>query len=101
MGIPVERIRRLIDTATVYSLYALDWVQTGLVTQDAFDTFVYYFGDHSQFRSMGNQWLSLIIFSALVSLVVQLFFAWRIYIVSQARIIAAIISFVRHPRSTL
>ena len=81
--------------AVVYGLLILDWVQTGLVTQNAFNTFVYYYGDRHQFDSMGNSWLSLIIFSALVSLVVQWFFAWRIYVVSQARVIAATISLVR------
>ena len=87
--------------AAVYGLLILDWVQTGLVTQNAFDTFVYYYGDRHEFDVMGNSWLSLIILSAVVSLVVQWFFAWRIYVVSRATVVAAVISLVRHRNPAL
>ena len=83
----------------MYGLLAVDWVQTGLITHDAFTTFVYHYWDPSQFQSMGNQWLSLIILSSLVSLLVQWFFAWRIYVLSPgARVIAAVIALVRETR---
>ena len=75
-----------------------EWVQTGLVTDIAFDSFVYGYGNRSILVEYHNSWFSVTIMCAVVSYIVQSFFAWRIWILGRPRLLMPIILFVRPVR---
>ena len=78
----------------VYSLLAFEWAQTSLVTANAFDIFVYHFGDISIIPAFLNSWFSVPIMCSVVATVAQIFFAWRIHGISMSRYLAGIIVMV-------
>ncbi|PBK66303.1 hypothetical protein ARMSODRAFT_1021504 [Armillaria solidipes] len=71
----------------VYGIYAIEFVQTMLVAHDAFAMYGYGFGDIDALTRMNFFWLSGPIMSAVASSVGQVFYAYRIFIVSKSRII--------------
>ncbi|KAK0237564.1 hypothetical protein EDD85DRAFT_547958 [Armillaria nabsnona] len=76
---------------TVYGIYVIEFGQTILVAYGMFATFGYGFGDMDALTSMHSYWLVDIIMSAVVSSVGQVFYAYRIFIVSKSRIISILI----------
>ena len=78
----------------VYGVLVFETVQTGLVTEFAFDIYVYGFGDVSQIVAFHNTWFSSPIMEALISAAVQMFFAWRIYVISRSLLLTGTIIFV-------
>ncbi|KAH9838044.1 uncharacterized protein C8Q71DRAFT_857213 [Rhodofomes roseus] len=59
---------------------ALEWIQTILLTVDAFQSFVYHYGDAAALTSKDRPgWYSLPVLCGLVSTPVQWYFAWRIW----------------------
>ena len=75
-------------------MLAFEWVQTGLVTGVAFDIFVYNYGDLDSLTKIYYAWFFVDVMCAIVSMAVQLFFAWRIYVLANSRIVAGVISLV-------
>ncbi|PBK84752.1 hypothetical protein ARMGADRAFT_1169963 [Armillaria gallica] len=71
----------------VYGIYVIEFVQTMLVAHDAFVTFGYSFGDMDALTRINFSWLIGPVMSAVASCVGQVFYAYRIYIVSKSRII--------------
>ncbi|KAH9837894.1 uncharacterized protein C8Q71DRAFT_567574 [Rhodofomes roseus] len=72
----------------VYGLFISEWVQWGLVTEDAFITFVSNASSGIvEYYTVVNEWFSLPIMCAIVSVVVQCFFAWRIWGLSRSRVL--------------
>ncbi|KAH9919609.1 uncharacterized protein B0H18DRAFT_1106566 [Fomitopsis serialis] len=72
----------------VYGLFVFEWVEWGLVTEDAFITFVFNASNGiAEYSTIANEWFSLPIMCALVSVTVQCFFAWRIYKLSSSRVL--------------
>ncbi|KZT71211.1 hypothetical protein DAEQUDRAFT_737003 [Daedalea quercina L-15889] len=71
----------------VYGILVFEWVQTGLLTAGAFQAFVYRYGQTEALTAIYNGWFSLPIMCAMVSVVVQGFFAWRIYMLSKIRVL--------------
>ncbi|KAJ7034463.1 hypothetical protein C8F04DRAFT_573848 [Mycena alexandri] len=75
----------------VYGLALLDVLQTVMVTADAFHWFVYGFGNMSQLdEPFLNSW-DVPVIDAVVSLVVQTFYCWRIYVLCKSRVFPALI----------
>jgi hypothetical protein len=56
---------RLSTKCLVYGVYAIELVETILITHDAFATFAYGFGDISAFTKIGFDWLTIPIMSGL------------------------------------
>ncbi|KAH9942649.1 hypothetical protein B0H21DRAFT_696316, partial [Amylocystis lapponica] len=75
----------------VYGTLCFEWVQTGLITADAFDVYVYGYGDITAMISFHNSWLSVPIMCGFIAAIVQIFFAWRIYVIAKSRILAGVI----------
>lgn len=75
----------------VYGMLAFEWVQTGLLTAGGFTIFVDHFGDIGELTNICYGWLALAIMVAVVSMIVQGFFAWRIYMLSHLRVLVAVI----------
>ncbi|PBK66293.1 hypothetical protein ARMSODRAFT_960237 [Armillaria solidipes] len=71
----------------VYGIYVIEFTQTILVTYDAFSTFGYGFGDMDALTRMNYNWLAVPVMSAVAAGVGQVFYAYRISVVSKSRII--------------
>jgi hypothetical protein len=79
----------------VYGLALLDILQTVMVTADAFHWFVYGFGNMDQLdQTFLNSW-DVPVLDAIISLVVQAFYCWRIYFLRKNIILPIIILLVR------
>ncbi|KAF9022338.1 hypothetical protein BDZ89DRAFT_1070732 [Hymenopellis radicata] len=86
------RVRdRWVTTYLVYGVYAMEVVQTAFVIYDAFAIFVYGFGDVDSLPAIHFHWLTIPIMSGLVSCASQLFYAYRIFILSKRHRIAPLI----------
>ena len=93
--LPITNIMR-----TVYSVLVYEWIQTTLITQAAFDTFVYGFGDVTVLTQFHNTWFSVTIMGPIISSVVQCYFAHRTWILARSRVLTAIIVIVRRHSSS-
>ncbi|KAK0196026.1 hypothetical protein F5146DRAFT_1220665 [Armillaria mellea] len=71
----------------VYGVYVVELVQTILASHDAFRLFGYDYGNFEALTDMRLNWLTVPIMSALCACVGQLFYAYRIFILSKSRII--------------
>ena len=63
-------------------------MQTGLLTGVSFERFVYHYGDTKTLTREYIGWFTLPVICGVVSMVVQFFFAWRIYLLSRLRLLA-------------
>ncbi|KAJ7485020.1 hypothetical protein B0H11DRAFT_1148661 [Mycena galericulata] len=75
----------------VYVIYALDWLQTGSATYDAFNWFVYGWGSVPRLYELYSGFLNVPILSSTIGAMVQIFFGWRIWTISQSRITFGIV----------
>ncbi|KAJ6530214.1 hypothetical protein B0H19DRAFT_1192500 [Mycena capillaripes] len=82
---------RLANKCLVYGIYLVEFVQTMLVTHDAFQTFGYGFGNVKAITQMGFNWLTVPVMSALVSFVGQSFYAHRLFILSKSYVFPLLI----------
>ncbi|PBK86532.1 hypothetical protein ARMGADRAFT_1086380 [Armillaria gallica] len=71
----------------VYGIYIVELVQTILASHDAFATFGYGFGDLDALTDVHFYWLIVPIMSAVIACVGQVFYAYRIFILSKSRIV--------------
>ncbi|KAK0484821.1 hypothetical protein IW261DRAFT_859690 [Armillaria novae-zelandiae] len=71
----------------VYGIYIIEFVQTVLITHDVFATFGYGFGDIDALTRTNSFWLAVPIMSAVAAGVGQVFYAYRIFILSKSQII--------------
>jgi hypothetical protein len=78
----------------VYGLALLDILQTVMVTADAFHWFVYGFGNSLQLdEPFLNSW-DIPVIDSIISLIVQAFYCWRIYILRKGVVIPVLILLV-------
>ncbi|KAK0215455.1 hypothetical protein IW262DRAFT_218843 [Armillaria fumosa] len=75
----------------VYGIYILELVQTILIAHDAFAVFGYGFGDLEAITEMHFNSLTDPFMIAIAAFVGQVFYAYRIYILSRSRIVPAVI----------
>ncbi|KAJ3880906.1 hypothetical protein F5051DRAFT_322848, partial [Lentinula edodes] len=75
----------------VYIVYLLDWAQTCSATYDAFHWFVYGWGSIDALYDLYSTFLNVPILSSVIAAIVQVFFAWRIWRLTQSRIISVLI----------
>ncbi|PBK66544.1 hypothetical protein ARMSODRAFT_939210 [Armillaria solidipes] len=78
----------------IYGIYVVEFAQTMLVTHDAFAEFGYGFGDIDALTGMYFNWLTVPIMGTIVAAVGQLFYAYRIFVLSRSRTVPIFISFV-------
>ncbi|KAK0468806.1 hypothetical protein IW261DRAFT_1317886, partial [Armillaria novae-zelandiae] len=79
----------------VYGIYIIEFVQTVLFTHDAFAEFGYGFGDIEALTAMDFNWLTVSIMCAVVACIGQVFYAYRIFILSKSRIVPLFVTCVR------
>ncbi|KAJ3849601.1 hypothetical protein EV368DRAFT_67314 [Lentinula lateritia] len=75
----------------VYIVYLLDWAQTCSATYDTFHWFVYGWGSIDALYDLYSTFLNVPILSSVIAAIVQAFFAWRIWRLTQSRIISILI----------
>ncbi|PBK78958.1 hypothetical protein ARMGADRAFT_1093617, partial [Armillaria gallica] len=75
----------------VYGLYVVEFVQTILVTHDAFAVFWYGFGVLEPLTDVHFNWLAVPIMGAAAAFSGQCFYAYRIFILSRSRIVPTLI----------
>ncbi|KAJ7605567.1 hypothetical protein FB45DRAFT_952715 [Roridomyces roridus] len=75
----------------VYVVYALDWAQTCSATYDGFQWFVYGWGNLPALYGVYTTFLNVPILSSIIGAIVQIFYGWRICIVSRS---LTIVSFI-------
>ncbi|KAK0454324.1 hypothetical protein EV421DRAFT_1896250 [Armillaria borealis] len=75
----------------VYGIYIAEFVQTMLLTHNAFASFGYGFGDLEAVTKMRFNWLAVPVMSAAAACVGHAFYAYRIFILSKSRIVPAFV----------
>ncbi|KAJ7200001.1 hypothetical protein GGX14DRAFT_467189 [Mycena pura] len=86
---------RLPIKVLVYTVYIIEFVQTMLMTYDAFGTFGYGFGANiSVVTNVHFDWLCIPIMGGTIGFLVQSFYAHRIYVFSESKVIPTFIVFV-------
>ncbi|PBK85482.1 hypothetical protein ARMGADRAFT_1128884 [Armillaria gallica] len=78
----------------VYGIYIVEIVQTMFVTHDAFAVFGYGFGDLIAVTDMHFNWFAVPIMSGIVACVGQVFYGYRIFILSKSQIIPIFVTCV-------
>ncbi|PBK86519.1 hypothetical protein ARMGADRAFT_1017212 [Armillaria gallica] len=78
----------------VYVIYVVEFVQTVFVTQDAFAMFGYGFGDLEALTRMDFNWLVVPVMGGVVACVGQIFYAYRIFVLSRSRTVPAFVTCV-------
>jgi len=73
-------------------VYIIELIQTILSTRDGFLYFGYGWGNMNILNEVGIIWFSIPVMTGIVSCIVQLFFAWRIWVISRSMYIPIIIS---------
>lgn len=85
---------RLIPKVIVAFTYVLEILQTVLATKDAFDYFGFGYGNMTALDQVGLIWFSIPMMTGIVSCAVQLFFAWRIRVISKSYYIPILIGLI-------
>lgn len=75
----------------VYVIYLFEFIQSALIIETGFRNFVSGFGDVEVFDRIETMWVSLPILTAIVTLLVQTFYAHRIRKLAESKIIAGAI----------
>ncbi|PCH38852.1 hypothetical protein WOLCODRAFT_84700, partial [Wolfiporia cocos MD-104 SS10] len=78
----------------VCGILILEWVQTGMFTAAEMTNFVYDFGHPLQLYEVNSSWFSGSIMTGIISATAQIFYAWRIYKLSDSRILSGVICIV-------
>ncbi|TFK32880.1 hypothetical protein BDQ12DRAFT_638237 [Crucibulum laeve] len=76
----------------VYGVYCLEVVQSIVIARDAFVTFASGFGDPTAVTGMHTLWLTMPLMSAIVGCIVQLFYAFRIRVLSEGKVLPVTIA---------
>ncbi|KAJ7621253.1 hypothetical protein FB45DRAFT_928794 [Roridomyces roridus] len=79
IGFPKDKVAL---KTIVYVVYALDWAQTCSATYDGFQWFVYGWGSIPALYDMYSCFLNVPILSSIIGAIVQIFYGWRICIIS-------------------
>ncbi|KIJ37123.1 hypothetical protein M422DRAFT_178467, partial [Sphaerobolus stellatus SS14] len=78
----------------VYSLFCLEIAQTIILTKDSWDWFINAWADPVRVGEYGIEWLNLPIMDGVIAGTVQLFFAWRIWILGRSWPLAGLVAIV-------
>ncbi|KAF8193459.1 hypothetical protein BJ912DRAFT_242747, partial [Pholiota molesta] len=85
--------RRLLK-GLVFGIYVLEMAQTFLLTQSIWSTLAMGFGNIEGMDEVGTTWVSIPVIGGIVAFLVQLFYAYRILVISQSKMIPSFITFM-------
>ncbi|KLO12195.1 hypothetical protein SCHPADRAFT_941385 [Schizopora paradoxa] len=80
-----------ISKCLVYGVYLIETAQTVMLTHDAFNIYATHFGDFAVLNSAQLEWLGIPIFSGIVSCAVQMFYGYRVKMLSGSNVLAFVI----------
>ncbi|KAF9460669.1 hypothetical protein BDZ94DRAFT_1311320 [Collybia nuda] len=83
---------RLAHKILVYGVFILETLQAVLIAHDVFASFVDGFSDFKVLTDMHLSWFAIPVLSGIVAFCAQLFYAFRITILSKSKVIGSIIS---------
>ncbi|EIW82795.1 hypothetical protein CONPUDRAFT_163867 [Coniophora puteana RWD-64-598 SS2] len=69
----------------VYGNYILELIQTGFAAHDSYIYFARDWGDVNIIRTPNINWVCFVSLAAIVASITQLFYAWRIYVLSRSK----------------
>ncbi|CAL1705805.1 unnamed protein product [Somion occarium] len=75
----------------VYFVFIAECAQTFLLSAEAFENYVYLFGSPKSWTSYPISWLAVPVIGGIISAVVQLMFAWCLWLLSNSRILIGFI----------
>ncbi|KAF9479935.1 hypothetical protein BDN70DRAFT_857685 [Pholiota conissans] len=78
----------------VYGVYTLNIIQTSFLTETSWTMFASGYGNIKNLDKLGTSWLSVGVIGGIVELLVQLFYVYRIFVLSQSMVVTASILFV-------
>ncbi|KAK0484827.1 hypothetical protein IW261DRAFT_860055 [Armillaria novae-zelandiae] len=78
---------RRFTKCLVYGIYVVEFVQTLLIAHDVFAIFGYGFGEIGALTRMNSFWIAVPIVSSVAAGVGQVFYAYRIFVLSKSQII--------------
>ncbi|KAI8980782.1 hypothetical protein BD414DRAFT_493265 [Trametes punicea] len=81
-----------IAKTLVYSIYAIETAQTIIIAHDAFNAYGKGYGNLNALGSAQTEWLAVPIFSGIVSATVQMYYAYRVSLLSGSRLLGLVIS---------
>ncbi|KAF8879468.1 hypothetical protein BD779DRAFT_1150238 [Infundibulicybe gibba] len=82
---------RLSTKCLVFGTYLVETIQTILITHDIYDSFGSGFGNLTVLGSIQLEWLGVPIISGIVACAVQIFFAYRIFILSRSKLLGSVV----------
>ncbi|KAJ7463285.1 hypothetical protein FB451DRAFT_1494252 [Mycena latifolia] len=82
---------RLALKCLVYGVYLVELAETIMITHDAFQMYGYGFADLEALTRMGIYWFDVPILGGLVSFIGQSFYAYRVKVLSNSRVIPVVI----------
>ncbi|KAK0241168.1 hypothetical protein EDD85DRAFT_992751 [Armillaria nabsnona] len=85
---------RIFTKCLVYGIYIVEFVQMMFVTHDVLAMFGYGFGDLEALTRMDFNWLVVPVMGGVVACVGQVFYAYRIFILSSSRIVPPFVTCV-------
>ncbi|KAF5323680.1 hypothetical protein D9619_012861 [Psilocybe cf. subviscida] len=87
-GYPKDPLRNKLF---VYTIVTLEVVQTTILTKSYFDVFGYGFGDQNSYDNIGAIWFSVPFLSGIVAFLAELFYAMRLYRLSQSYMVPMVV----------
>ncbi|TFK33126.1 hypothetical protein BDQ12DRAFT_691535, partial [Crucibulum laeve] len=75
----------------VYGIFCLEIIQSFVIARDSFVTFASGFGDPNSLINMHLVWLTMPLMSAIVGCMVQLFYSFRIRVLSTSNVLPLVI----------
>ncbi|OSD00958.1 hypothetical protein PYCCODRAFT_1468921 [Trametes coccinea BRFM310] len=78
----------------VYSVYMIETTQTIIIAHDAFNAYAKGYGDLNALGSAQLEWLAVPIFSGIVSATVQIYYAYRVSLLSGSKLLGLFISVI-------
>ncbi|KAJ3515587.1 hypothetical protein NLJ89_g1668 [Agrocybe chaxingu] len=84
-----------------YGIYILETVQTALIVQQSFRVYVISFGNIEGSNVVGTSWFSVPILTSVDTCAIQLFYARRVYILSQRKPLVVVILLIWNASSAL
>lgn len=72
-------------------MLAYEWVQTCLITEVAFESFVYGYGEVDTLTAFHNTWFSVTIMCSITAGVVQCYFGYRTWVLAHSVFITSVI----------
>lgn len=85
---------KIVSKLVVYSLFAITLTQTVLLTVDAWRMFATGYGNPLELLTVGFIWFSVPVTTSVVSMIVQIFFAYRLYLLSKSWLLGGFITCV-------